>query len=95
MIRCGERLRDRRHYRTSSTSPATSHRRCGLMRAALFAAKNSSPYTLPPRASKDNPKLASLLSIIDSLRAGDLRTRTVAADVLRGEVRATAQRHAE
>ena len=48
-----------------------------------------------PRASKDNPKLASLLSIIDSLRAGDLRTRTVAADVLRSEVRATAQRHAE
>ncbi|HEY2140602.1 MAG TPA: hypothetical protein VGG98_00915 [Solirubrobacteraceae bacterium] len=42
-----------------------------------------------PRASEDNPELASLLAIIDSLRAGDLRIRKVATNELRGVLRAT------
>jgi hypothetical protein len=42
-----------------------------------------------PSASEDNPKLASLLTIIDSLRAGDLRIRKVAAEALREALRAT------
>jgi len=41
------------------------------------------------QASEDNPELAGLLAIIDSLRAGDLRTRQVAADELRKVLRAT------
>jgi hypothetical protein len=44
-------------------------------------------------ASRDNPELATLLTIIDSLRAGDLRTRKVAAEELRGELRTTAHQH--
>lgn len=35
-----------------------------------------------PRAIEHNPELASLLAIIDSLRAGDVRTRKVAAGEL-------------
>lgn len=35
-----------------------------------------------PRASEGNPELAGLLAIIDSLRAGDVRTRKVAAEEL-------------
>lgn len=42
-----------------------------------------------PRASEDNPELAGLLAIIDSLRAGDLRIRTVAAEELRETLRAS------
>jgi MarR family len=48
-----------------------------------------------PHASKDNPKLASLLTVIDSLRVGDMRTRKVAADELRDALRATAHPHAQ
>jgi hypothetical protein len=39
------------------------------------------------QASQDAPELASLLAIIDSLRAGDLRVRKVAATVLRDTLR--------
>jgi DNA-binding transcriptional MocR family regulator len=39
------------------------------------------------QASQDAPELARLLSIIDSLRAGDLRVREVAATVLRDTLR--------
>ena len=42
------------------------------------------------RAVEDNAKLAELLTIIDSLRAGDLRTRKVTADELRSVLHATA-----
>lgn len=39
------------------------------------------------QASRDTPQLASLLSIIDSLRAGDTRVRKVAAAALRDMLR--------
>jgi hypothetical protein len=39
------------------------------------------------KASRDTPQLASLLSIIDSLRAGDTRVRQVAAAALRDMLR--------
>jgi DNA-binding transcriptional MocR family regulator len=42
------------------------------------------------RASQDNPALAELLSIIDSLRAGDARVREVAAGELRAALRRSA-----
>lgn len=35
-----------------------------------------------PAASRENPKLAELLAIIDSVRAGDVRVRSVATDEL-------------
>lgn len=47
-----------------------------------------------PRAGENNPALASLLAIIDSLRAGDLRIRKVAAEELRGALRAAPHSHA-
>ncbi len=36
-----------------------------------------------PAASRENPRLAELLAIIDSVRAGDVRVRGVATDELR------------
>jgi DNA-binding transcriptional MocR family regulator len=41
------------------------------------------------RASRESPELARLLTIIDSLRAGDVRVRTVAADSLHKTLRQT------
>jgi DNA-binding MarR family transcriptional regulator len=43
-----------------------------------------------PRASQDSPALAELLSIIDSLRAGDARVRQVAAEELHAALKKTA-----
>lgn len=46
-----------------------------------------------PRASEDNPELAGLLAIIDSLRAGDVRTRKVAAGELLEALRTIPSAH--
>jgi hypothetical protein len=45
------------------------------------------------QASQDAPELAELLSIIDSLRAGDLRVRVLAATALRNTLRRTPPLH--
>ncbi|MGH2834129.1 MAG: hypothetical protein ACRDK2_15260 [Solirubrobacteraceae bacterium] len=53
--------------------------------AALGAVRGQALEPLHPaavQASQDTPALASLLSIIDSLRAGDIRVRKVAAQAL-------------
>jgi DNA-binding transcriptional MocR family regulator len=43
------------------------------------------------RASRDNPALADLLAIIDSLRAGDVRVRQVAAEELHAMLSRTSE----
>lgn len=45
------------------------------------------------KASRDAPQLARLLSIIDSLRAGDIRVREAAATALRDTLRRPAPPH--